>query len=238
MREFTHFALTTGTCAVADNRRPHKFEFSLEGFGQQKHVVMRYYHWCHDTDVWNGSEPIIMFNYVPKLDWLQPARLRPNTLELIANCTGRCKGGLCPRCNVEVAFRDTIGAYQGSRLFTPATVAEWEQVFTTTTTASAHATLPVAATLPVHDPLSVQASTFEIPMACRHPTKELLAPPVRHSPEDIALHKLMAAATNQRNVATRQTLAAGDGAEAEEPMDASESMHLDQNDDDDGSEAS
>jgi hypothetical protein len=41
-RKISHYALTTGAKACADNRRPHKFEFEMEGIGETAHVVMRY----------------------------------------------------------------------------------------------------------------------------------------------------------------------------------------------------
>lgn len=55
LREFSHFALTTGNKACSDNKRPHKFVFEVAGQGEHAHVVMTYYHWCHSDNTWPGE---------------------------------------------------------------------------------------------------------------------------------------------------------------------------------------
>jgi len=194
LRGFSHFALTTGKKACADNRRPHKFEFCLAGSGDQRHVVMHYYHWCHDTEVWTGSKPIVMFNYVPNPEWLKPAKLRPSTLAALRKCEGVCKSNSdCPKCGVFSAFKSKGDqcVFQADTVFTMEDIDEWEEVFASTTSVDAHSTLPAITPLPKAEGAKRQSSQFHIPLACQHPGKDTLQPPIHHSPDDVALDKML-----------------------------------------------
>jgi hypothetical protein len=207
-RKVKHYAMTTGSKACADNRRPHRFEFSLEGEGSAAHVVMQYYHWSHDTKPWAGAIPIPMMNYMPDLQWLRPAKLDESVVNTLQQClAGTSPCGKCVRCTIQSVFQDNNQGYRAADVFSDADRAEWDNVFQDLTTVKAHATLPELRPLPKAPEASVQSRTFTVPLSCQHP-EGVLPPPLEHSPHDIELHSMMQA-FKQQNV--RAAVSRGQG---------------------------
>jgi hypothetical protein len=111
LNELSNFGLLTGEKACADSRRPHRFEFSMAGSGTDQHVVMNYFHWCHDTEAW-AQVPVVMFHHVPDLAHLKPAKLRNKFLVKVAACKNTCvPDDQCPRCGVNAIFKDSYNVY-------------------------------------------------------------------------------------------------------------------------------
>jgi hypothetical protein len=102
----------------------------MVGEGHLRHVVMEYHHWCHDDQVWPGSNPVVMFNYIPQLCSLEPAQLSPKVVGALATCqVTKCKQTKCPRCDVWPVFLERKNnAFQGSHTFTPEDVENWTRV--------------------------------------------------------------------------------------------------------------
>lgn len=201
LRKIKHYALTTGSKACADNRRPHRFEFTLEGPDDAAHVVMRYYHWAHDTEPWSGSIPIPMMNYVPDLNWLKPAKLNMSVIDAVQQCATAVAAGSapckqCSRCDIQPVFENSTKGYRAEDVFTATDKAEWDNLFADLTVENAHASLPHLRPLPKAPTARNQARTFSVPLACEHPEARL-PPPIEHSPQDIELHALMQAYKRQ-----------------------------------------
>jgi hypothetical protein len=177
LTDISNFALLVGEKACSDSRRPHRFEFSMVGSGSDQHVVMHYYRWCHDQEPW-GEVPIVMFNYIPPLASLMPAKLRSKFMAKLKVCGNACKpDDQCPRCGVNAFFNNSHSVC-GS-LFTEDERTRWEQRFNDLTQAAAEADLPASLLLP--KPHQQQASTFQMPSVCTLPETSQLPAPVEHS---------------------------------------------------------
>ena len=180
VREFSNFALCVGEKACTDSLRPHRFEFTLAGERGQEHVVMTYFRWCHQKEAW-CDVPIIVFNYVPKLQHLEPAKLRPDFMQSLSECQRTTVAGKdnkcpssknCPRCSLFAAF-DCQG------LFSEEDAVRWEQRFSAFSQAAANENLPRNLVLPTPNP--PQSAAFTIPEICQIPQTSQLPPPVEHS---------------------------------------------------------
>jgi hypothetical protein len=122
--------------------------------------------------------PIVVFNHVPDLAWLKPAKLRHKFLVKLGACKNACSSDdQCPRCGVNAIFKDSHSAF-GS-IFGQDEVQHWEQRFSNMTQAQAEADLPQTVVLP--KPQSPQSSCFRMPAVCILPQTSQLPAPVEHS---------------------------------------------------------
>ena len=114
-----------------------------------------------------------MFNHVPDLAWLTPAKLRPKFMRMLATCTRQCTAEeKCARCGVNAVLKQ-------APMFTPHDVESWGTRFNHMTQAEADANLPTQLLLPKPHP--PQAATFELPSICKLPATSQLPAPVEHS---------------------------------------------------------
>ena len=171
--QLSNYALLVGEKACHDNKRPHRFEFKMDGAASNRHVSMVYYRWCHQKKSW-ADVPIPMFNYVPELANLKPANLRGNFVKQVQNCNGACPKILnCPKCAIFVglnAIKETID---------PSVFHKWGDRFNSMSQAVAEKSLPESMTLPMPNP--PQVPDFQLPDVCKIPETSQLPPPIEHS---------------------------------------------------------
>ena len=146
MRQMSHFALLN----VPDNQRPHRFEFSQPKLSDgSKIVVMDYFWWCSSATKWNKvSEPV--FNCVPNMENIKPARLDEEKKEAVKRCKAanwNCKVKNCGCCGIWAAFTDTNSykpsdTVEGGAERVEEMKAEWIKTFEATTNQGAAESLP------------------------------------------------------------------------------------------------
>ena len=146
MRQMSHFALLN----VPDNQRPHRFEFSQQKLSDGSTiVVMDYFWWCSSASKWNTvSEPV--FNCVPNMENIKPARLDEEKKEAVKRCKAanwNCKVKNCSCCGIWAAFTDTNSykpsdTVEGGAERVEEMKAEWIKTFEATTNQGAADSLP------------------------------------------------------------------------------------------------
>lgn len=131
-----------------DNVRPHSMTFRKQVLSNgESVVVMDHKHWAHDTENWNEvSEPI--FNYMPDLADIRPAKLRPETVKAAKRCKAKewkCGVDGCPCCGIWPAFcKDGASnpAYFLGKEYIDDAVKGWKSLFESTTSLAAAQSLP------------------------------------------------------------------------------------------------
>ena len=144
LRRMTYFAMQN----KPDNQRPHSMTFRSQVLSNGKSiVVMDYKHWAHETSNWNEvSEPV--FNHVPDLANIRPARLRKEAVRAAKRCraTGwKCGVKDCMCCGIWPAFHKDGASnpvhFRGQE-FVDGSVDGWKALFGSTSNLAAAQSLP------------------------------------------------------------------------------------------------